>query len=128
MISSTVTDQRRHLSPIPAALAVTPAITARPFNILDPSDIDLPPFPLPPPALTKTVSRETKSFEHKRSVDTQFMINQPPLLCEKKNDEPSTSANLPDLKIASDISSESFSCFIQSNLQTYILPLLLVIF
>ena len=50
------------------APAITPAHTSRPIHITVTSDIH-PPFPLPPPLLTKTVAKTSKSFKHRKSID-----------------------------------------------------------
>ena len=58
---------------MPVAPAITPTSTPRPIHFSGSSDID-PPFPLPPPPLTKTVAREFKSFKHRKSLDGTFCI------------------------------------------------------
>ena len=75
--------------------------------MLDTSDID-PPFPLPPPPLTKTVARESKiSDQFTKSIYATFCVKQTTSALQIKMNEPSASANLIGLKTTSDISSET---------------------
>ena len=107
-ITPTLVAQRSLQSKIAVALAFAPAITPRTIHILDPSDID-PPFSIPPPVLTETVARRSKSFNHQNSIDATFCDKQTTFALENGIDEPSNSSNLPYLKTASDFSSKTFS-------------------
>ena len=87
---------------------MTPVTTPRPIHFLDASDIDPPLFSLPLSPLTKTVARKSKSFKQK-SFDGALCDKPYTSALQNKIDEPSTSTNPPDLKTASDLSTETFS-------------------
>ena len=76
---SSVTVQRPPLLRGPVAQA----ITLRLIHILDPSDIDLPPFPIPPPPLIKVVARKPKSLnpESHLTLHSHPVTNLPLFVC-----------------------------------------------
>ena len=85
----------------------------RPNHFLDPFDKYLPPFALPPPPANNIIARRSNSFKHRKSIDATICDKQTIYALQNKNDEQSTSVNLPYLKTASDSSSEIFSLLYQ---------------
>ena len=80
---------------------------------MDPSDIDSPLFPLTPQRLTRTVARESKSFNQRKSSEATLCDLPTTSFFQNKIDELSTSANPPTLKTASDLSHETISLLIK---------------
>ena len=107
-IGPTVAPQKPPLSRIPLAPSITPANTPRTCHRTDPSHFD-PLFPQPHPNLSKTVARNSKSLKQRQKIDATFCEKQTTSALQNKHDQPSTFANLPHLKTASDIFSETFS-------------------
>ena len=100
---------------IPIAPATTPAITYRLFHMPDPSDIDPLPNLTPPPTLTKSVARKSKSFQHPKSFDATISDEPTTSALQYKFDQQSTSLNTTDLKTVSDscsVLSQTFFEFI----------------
>ena len=95
-MSPTVTVQKLPLSPISVAPAIMPAVTHIPIHIPDPSDVDHPPFALPP-LLTKTSARNSKSFGDRKSLDATFFDKPTSSAQQTKMDKPSSSENVLDL-------------------------------
>ena len=109
LITPTESVQVPPLSPVPVAPAISPANTFRLFHIPDPSDKDLPSFPLPTYPHTKTVAKNSKTFKHRKPFYFNFCDKPSPSAPQNKSDEPSTSVSPLDLKNAFDFSSETFS-------------------
>ena len=110
LITTSVTVQRHPISPTPAALTILQVFTPRPYLIPEPSDVDYPPFPLPPSFLTKYVARNSNSFKRRKSFDATLCDKPSTSALLTKNDDPALSAVTPNLKRFSYLGSEF--CFL----------------
>ena len=73
LLNNSGTVQGPPLSPILVVPAFTPAVTHQAVLIMDPSNIDPPPFLLPRPTCSKTAASKTKSFNYPSSFEAALV-------------------------------------------------------